>query len=612
MFIDKCCIKGKTYLRLTQSIRKPNKQGKMVASKEIVLNLGKQEEYDDGKPDYLKRLRESFRAGHPLIPMLNDYVGVKSIKPEVYNFSIEKGSEDCFGKTRLFSQLLLERILEELGIKDLAHSIKHGLKIQYDFYGFIKLLTFGRLLHPASKCATIRQNDYYYEPIIKDEDFNEDNVYDTLSLLAANKSQFIRRINHNLVAKNKRSPSLIYYDVTNFYFETEEPDEDMLDEDGNLMEAGLRKYGVSKEHRHQPIVQMGLFMDDDGLPISVESFPGNTLDHLTLEKALKDDLEDLGFSRFVMVADRGICCYPNLVHLTDIGHGYIVSKSLLKSNKAERDWAYDEEGFIEVSPGFKYKSRMMEREVRMKDGTRRTIKEQVIVYFSSRFQKKAEHENHRFLEFLKKLEQSPHSFRVTAGESKTLRKFFRRQYLNTKTGEVVDSAKLRAMVDFKKVEEYRRSLGFYQIVTSELDMDPQEVINKYHGLTQIEDQFREMKGSLETRPIYVRTKEHIEAHLLVCTIALIMLRIIQQRIIKSGKVELAPDAYWNTGLSGERIQEALNRWKVGLMPNGLYQFFDVDDPDLKLILNAFNIELPAQMYNKTELRQIKTKIEVFK
>lgn len=122
------------------------------------------------------------------------------------------------------------------------------------------------------------------------------------------------------------------------------------------------------------------------------------------------------------------------------------------------------------------------------------------------------------------------------------------------------------------MEEYRESLGYYQIVTSELTMDARKVIDKYHVLTQIEDQFRVMKGDLETRPLYVKTSEHVTAHLLICMITLILLRIIRKRIIASGKVELDPDAYWSTGLNGHRLQEALLKWKVDLYARGTVPF----------------------------------------
>jgi hypothetical protein len=142
-------------------------------------------------------------------------------------------------------------------------------------------------------------------------------------------------------------------------------------------------------------------------------------------------------------------------------------------------------------------------------------------------------------------------------------------------------------------------------------MDATEVIDKYHGLTQIEEQFRTMKSTLETRPLYVRTPEHIEAHLLICLIALILLRIIQKRIISSNQIPLKEDMYWSTGLNGNRIQEALNKWQVDLMPNELYRFMNIEDEDLSIILKAFDINIPKKLFTIGELKNIKTNIKIF-
>ena len=369
--------------------------------------------------------------------------------------------------------------------------------------------------------------------------------------------KIIRRINTNLVKKAGRSPEVIYYDVTNFYYEIENADDDIHDDEGNVTEKGLRKFGVCKEERRLPIVQMGLFMDDDGIPIAIESFPGNTLDHLTLRPAMKKTIDDLEFSRFILIADRGICDYMNLLHLLDGGNGYIVSKSLLKSTKAEQKWTYDDERYTIVSPDFKYKSRIIKRTVKDETGSSRKLEKQVVVYLSRKFEERSKRENKKFLDFLQKLEESPSSFRITALQTKALRKFMKKEYVNTKTGEAVNSSDIRGFVDFEKIAEYRKSLGYYQIVSSELTMDAQTVIDKYHGLTQIEDQFRVMKGDLETRPLYVRTPDHVNAHLLTCMIALILLRIIQKKI-RDLDTENRKDVYWNVGMSGERIQKALN------------------------------------------------------
>ena len=217
---------------------------------------------------------------------------------------------------------------------------------------------------------------------------------------------------------------------------------------------------------------------------------------------------------------------------------------------------------------------------------------------------RSERENKKFLDFLKKLEESPENFRVTALQSKSLRRFFKKDCMNRKTGEVFLSSDIKAFLDFDKVAEYRESMGYYQIVTSELTLDAMEVIDKYHGLTQIEDQFRVMKGDLVTRPIFVRNPDHVDAHLLVCMIALIALRLIQKRIIRSGLVKIDTD-------NGHRIQQALGKWKVESLPGDLYRFMDVDDPDLKLILDAFGIKIPAKLYRRAELKSIKKDIQIF-
>lgn len=270
MYVE--CFKnnGIDYLRLVQSNRVKNSKGVKTARKKVVCNIGPLSKFDDGKPDYVERLKKSFKAGNPLISSLNKYCDTSDI-PVVHKFAIAEGSPDCFGSPKIFSNVLLERILEEIGLRNLFSSYKGSTKIQYDVYGFAKLLIFGRLLNPASKSSTISQNNDYYTPIL--DNYNPDNVYDTLDFIFNNKDKIIRRINTNLVKKAHRSPKIIYYDVTNFYFEIENPDDDILDDNENVIQKGIRKMGVCKEERKLPIVQMGLFMDDNGIPISIESFP---------------------------------------------------------------------------------------------------------------------------------------------------------------------------------------------------------------------------------------------------------------------------------------------------------------------------------------------------
>jgi transposase len=438
-------------------------------------------------------------------------------------------------------------------------------------------------------------------------------LYDTLDFIAAHKDKIIRRMNTNLVKKARRRPEIIYYDVTNFYFEIEEPDDDELDVEGNVLAKGLRKMGVCKEERKLPIVQMGLFMDDRGIPIAIEEFPGNTLDHLTLRDALGKNIDDIGFSRFIMIGDRGICTYSNLLHLLDAGNGYIVAKSLLKSTAKEREWAYSEEGYEYKGTDFKYKSRILSRKATDENGVSRTINEKIVVYWSENFEKRSIAENKSFLEFVAKLIESPSNFRVSSTQAKSIRKFLSKDVVNDKTGEVFNSADLKVLLDMDKIEQYRKSMGYYQIVTSELELDALEVVDKYHGLSRIEDQFRVMKGNLGARPVFVRTREHVKAHLLICLIALIMTRLIQNRIVESGLVSSANDKKlnWTSGLPAGRVMAALGKWQVDRMPNDYFRFLNIDDPDLKLILDAFNIKIPYKMFQRGDLKSIKTGTQIF-
>ena len=443
MYITVFKNNGYDYLCLAKAKRVLNNKGEKVARKDIICNIGPLSRYDDGKPDYLKRLRASFKAGKPLIKKLEDYC-TNEEPLEKYSFNFSEGEPICIGQPKLFAHKLIERILEELGIMSFFASYKGFTKIQYNIYSFVKLMVFGRLLNPASKLATLHQNDDYYESIL-DEGHNPDNIYDTLGFVADNHDKIIRRMNTNLVKKSNRNTELIFYDVTNFYYEIENPDDDELDENGEILSNGLRKMGVSKENRKQPIVQMGLFMDNNGIPIAAQSFPGNTLDHLTLKKSLSKNIDNLELSRFILVADRGIYNGLNMAHVLDGGNGYIMAKSLLKSTATEREWAYSDNGFVVEKSGFKYKSRIVRRTIEDEYGGTREVTEKVVVYWSENFAKRGLKENESFLEFLDKLMESPENFRVTATQSKSLRRFLDKNMMNEETGEIVDSSKLKAM-----------------------------------------------------------------------------------------------------------------------------------------------------------------------
>lgn len=585
---------GYKYIRIVEN-KYVVVNGSPSCRKKVIFNVGPVSKFDDGKPDYIKRLKDSFKNGNPLIPSLYPYVDKKPVK-EVYDISFKEGDPDCIGHNKIFANALIERIMEEIGITSFVGKYKAQTNYEFDLMGFVRLLMYGRILNPASKIATVNQNNNYYSDIIKN--IYEYNVYDTLSFLYDYKDKLINWVNNRLINKFNRTTNIIYYDVTNFFFEIEEPDEG---------EDDLRKMGVSKEQRKQPIVQMGLFMDEQGVPISIETFPGNTLDHLTLKSALNKSINNLKLDRFILVGDRGMYRGDNSYYLTNMNNGYIISKSIEKTSKEEKEWIYNKEGYNIVNKDFKYKSRIIKRKVTVGD-EKKDITEKVVVYFSKKFYDKQMHDNKSFLEFINKLEENPVNFRITKSLTNSLRKFLKKELLNNKTGEILNPQDLKALLDMDKINKYKESFGYYQIVTSELDMDDQKIIDTYHGLSRIEDQFRVMKSDLETRPIYVRTKEHINAHILICLLSLIIIRIIQNKIVNYNKAEIGNK--WTMGLSGARIQSALNKWTISEITNGYYRFNDIDDIDLKLILDSFKIEIPKKLFKKMELHNIKTSIKI--
>ena len=603
------------YLRLVASLGLKKVNGRTVHRRKNVLNLGPLSRHDDGRPDYLRRLRESFKAGKPLIKALEPYV--EGATKSRVTITFEEGDAKCLGEPKRMAATILDPVFRALGLDELFASVKFSSKIGYDLTGIVRLLSYGRLLEPASKSATMEQNGKYFRPLVSST--NDDNVYDALDVIQRHAKQIVQRMNTCLTRGTGRSSKVVFYDVTNLFFEIPRPDPDETDADGNVVGKGLRKNGVSKENRKQPIVQLGLFLDDNGIPISFGMFPGNTLDHHTLRPAMKETVDTLGLERFVLVADRGMYSGTNMCHVTDAGNGYIVAKSLRKSTRKEIDWAINPQGYDSPDADFRCKSRIVERTVKLvekdKDGkdvtVTRKFKEKVVVYWSRSFYERERHENASFLAFVERLKANPGGFRITAAQSQSLRRFLKTDVLDRKTGNVLDGTKLAAMIDDGKLSAFNDLFGYYQIVTSELDMPDREVIDKYHGLTQIEDQFREMKSTLETRPIYVRTREHIEAHLMICFIALTMMRLIQRKTKSALGAEFGRDLDWTYGLPGARVAKALADWQVNELPGEYYQMLNASGEDIGLLLKAFGLEVPAKIYTNGDIRGLKSAVNPF-
>lgn len=582
------------------------KTHKRVSRKKIVKAIGPVSRFDDHKPDFIQRVKDSYEAGAPIIPELLPYVK-KDIEKVVYDIRLYEGTDDCVSHPKLIANLLLEKILSELDLDQLIRSYKNIYRHNFDVYGYFKALLFGRILNPASKIATVKQNEDYYTPIIKNST-DDYNVYEALDFIYEHRKALFNRIDTAMTGKYGRTTSYIYYDVTNFFFYSDIPDEDSDDE------KGLRKVGVSKEERKLPIVQMGLLMDEQGIPISIEVFPGNTLDHLTLKSAFENSVNSIGDnnSRYIFVCDKGIGICGNPGFAVAKGNGYLSSKSVRKATKEEKEWILDQDGYTIVSENFKYKSRIVKKKYTTPEGNEIEATEKIVTYWSRSFYEKEKAEKRSFYEFLGKLIDSPNSFRVSKTQIALLKKFLKKTLIETDSGELLDSAKLKAQLDMDKLKKDYELMGYYSIITSETNMEDLTIIDTYKNLVQIEDEFRVMKSTLDTRPIWVRTKEHIIAHLTVCTIALQVIRLIQRQINIANSQSKQPKNLCSCGLPADRIQAALNKWTVEKIGEVYYRFGGIDDEDLKLILDSFGINIPKKLYKLAELKGMKTDIELLK
>jgi Transposase len=598
MYID--CVKnsGKPYLRVAESYS-IQVDGVRKNRKRTIRNIGPLSRFDDGKPDFLARLKKSFLDGEPIIDGLDDLL---EGKPESRKVVIEFDRDDeaaSMSHPKNIGYFLLDGLYDGLGIYDVLSKHKSQSKIEYDLNGLAKLLIFGRILCPDSKIETYRCKDQYVFDIANSDHHIE--AYRVLDILHKKSEAIQMRMHHKIKESVGRNTDICFYDVTNYYFEIEQNDEDRMDPDGNMQE-GMRKKGPSKEKQLSPIVQMGLFIDDQGLPIAYQLFPGNHVDQTTLRPALKKNIDHLQFGRVIIVADGGLNSDKNIAHILAEGNGYILSKSTRKSTKAVQDWMLEEVGYVwNESRTFKVKSKIRKRTIKDENGESHEITEKLVCYWSKKHYDREIRENAKFIEYLESVITHPDKLK---DKPRKIEKFLKKMEVDPETGELLQT-KTHLTLDVEKLQEYKDLLGYYTIMTSELDKTDREIIDKYHGLSRIEDSFRITKSDLEGRPVFVRSPEHINAHFMICFIALTMIRLIQCRILKFQGKSLLDENGWESGLSADRIKKALLSFKADALPGGYYRLTKPNE-DLQLILDALNIDDDLRLPTIKELRQLKS------
>lgn len=391
--------------------------------------------------------------------------------------------------------------------------LSHKSRDKADLKLIFKFLVLQRIMLPSSKRATFTKMKLFYDfPC----DFDLQNIYRALDKYFMMDTQLQKHIHSRISELTGRDMSYAFYDVTNYYTEIDFADPDMDDK------KGLRKKGVSKEHRLDPIVQMGLFMDSNAIPVAMETFPGNTSDGLTFIPTLRKIKTELRIEKMIAVADKGMNSSTNINHLVNDGDGFVFSQ-ILKGTKGKRYYnqAFSEEGWTYEGKD-RYKTFIEEYTGKDENNKKVTRQRKVLIYYNDADAKMAKHKRE---EKLKKAEKEVKN--NAYGIKKGSERYTKEIIIDNTTGEALDDTCTLKSVDQEKADKDAMFDGLFCIITSELDYDAKKIRQVYGGLWKIEQSFRIMKSDLEARPIYLSTEAHIKAHFLICYVALIVVRLLQ-------------------------------------------------------------------------------------
>ena len=442
---------------------------------------------------------------------------------KVYNFSIkadERVNRDG-SNSKYYGYIILSKIYHELELDIFFNNKRRHENFKYNSESIMRLLSYSRVLDPESKRHTVEMKDHFFENF----NFSLDDVYDCLTHFDKCSEEAQLHIHQMVTEQYGRDTELIYYDVTNYYFETEKQD-------------GDRKEGWSKEHRRDPIIQMGLAIDSKGIPMAYKTFPGNKHDSETYIPNLKLIKKKYDVKRAVVVADKGLNCGDNIVFSQALGDGYIFSQSVTGGSNELKAYVLDDRGYTEpTNDGFKKKSRVLPVTVKVTVGVtkggkkkKKTVPleaQKQVVFYSPKYAARAKKKRLDALQKAAELIKDPSKYSRATHYGAAA--YVEGLEFDKKTGRQVETGK-KLMINEAKVTEEEKYDGYYAIITSETDETDERIIEMYRGLWRIEETFKITKSVLKTRPVFVNTPEHIRGHFLVCFIALILLRLVELRL----------------------------------------------------------------------------------
>ena len=514
--------------------------------------------------------------------------------------------------TRNVGYGIIKSIYKELELDRFWSWKTRGKRIKFSIDKIFRLLTFSRALNPGSKKYTLDNKDFFFEPF---DGFSLDDIYHALDGIAENQNELQKWIFEHSRKICERDLSVSYFDCTNYYFDIGHPDTDLLDgagnpvsKDGAPVPARYRKRGPEKNHRPDPIVEMGLLMDRNGIPVAYDLFPGNESEKVHMRPIIDRVKREYGCGRIIHVADRGLNTSDNIFWINGSNKaehngrdGYVYGQSVRGADAAFKAWileggyakekVWDDDG-DEIT--FHHKSRIYPKELHVnvaKPGSKKTVKKTVQVdqkqmaYYSAKYAKKQKADRDAMIARAQDLIRHPKKYdRIT---SKGSTAYIKNLSFSKRTGEIVDGKSLE--LDIEKIREEEKYDGYYSIVTSELKMSDLEMRRIYRGLAQIEASFKITKTCFESRPIYVWLNEHIDAHFATCFLALVLIRLLEHKLGHSFPIP--------------RILDSLKKYNCTHLDSNNWQFTYYDEI-LAACAKAFDMDLDRKYRTQQEIQRL--------
>ena len=477
---------------------------------------------------------------------------------------------------------IFEKIYHELGIHTFFQRHENRLNIDFNLNAIFRLLVYSRLLDPGSKKKAYDNQNQFFETLAP----SLESVYRSLDYFDRFNLDLQTWLNEAVRKQYGRNQEYAYYDVTNYYFEIDEEDE-------------LRRRGPSKEHRPNPIVQMGLLLDSQGLPLAYHLFPGNESEKLSLNPIMNRTKEDFGLGRLVVVADKGLNCGDNIAHQLAQGNGYIYSQSIRGSDQEFKQYVLEQSGYKKNGEHSQCKSRIYPKEITFTDaeGKKKKIRidQKQVVFYSQKYADKARYERNRTVTKARKYLQNASGLKQALAYSAAS---YIKGLQYDKVGEIIET-KSMLYLDEAKIREEEQFDGYYAIVTSELQMSDAEIIETYHGLWRIEESFKISKSDFRTRPIYVSLEAHIEAHFLTCFVALLLARILELRMNQAAIS--APDGKSRV-FSAFELLDSLRKYTCSHVSENIYNFHYSDEV-IRSIEKVFGLDLNKRFRQRGDIRK---------